>query len=288
MFDLLEGFGHHCLGVGVTSRIPPAPRSANVKTGMADVKARLPQTTIKRYTVRVSDKVVLRTEQIRFSYGRHAVLNGLDLAVPAGQVYGFLGRNGAGKTTTIQILLGILVPNAGTIHFNQQQVRRTTAAMKRRIGYVSQRQFFYDWMRVRQLGRFVAGFYPTWSEGVFRALLDRLQIDRAQRVGALSGGTRMKLAMALALAPEPELLVLDEPTAGVDPIARREILDLLRDVCAADGRTVLFSTHNIDEVEKIADVAGILHQGVLAFQGPVNDLGDVEEAFLRIVLESSE
>ncbi|MEL6346949.1 MAG: ABC transporter ATP-binding protein [Myxococcota bacterium] len=255
---------------------------------MADVKARLPQTTIKRYTVRVSDKVVLRTEQIRFSYGRHAVLNGLDLAVPAGQVYGFLGRNGAGKTTTIQILLGILVPNAGTIHFNQQQVRRTTAAMKRRIGYVSQRQFFYDWMRVRQLGRFVAGFYPTWSEGVFRALLDRLQIDRAQRVGALSGGTRMKLAMALALAPEPELLVLDEPTAGVDPIARREILDLLRDVCAADGRTVLFSTHNIDEVEKIADVAGILHQGVLAFQGPVNDLGDVEEAFLRIVLESSE
>lgn len=236
----------------------------------------------------MAEPFVLRTEQLHFSYGRLQVLKGLDLEVPAGQVYGFLGRNGAGKTTTVQILLGILVPQSGQIVFSGERVRQTTAAMKRRIGYVSQRQYFYDWMRVRQIGRFVAGFYPTWNPTAFTGLLERLQIAPNQKVGALSGGTRMKLAMALALAPEPELLVLDEPTAGVDPIARREILDLLRDVCAQEQRTVLFSTHNIDEVEKIADVAGVLHDGALAYQGPVSALGDVEEAFLRLVLPKTD
>ena len=240
---------------------------------------------------------VLQTESIRFSYGRRAVLHDLNLQVERGKVYGFLGRNGAGKTTTIQILLGILIPKGGKIHFADRTVKRTTPAMKQKIGYVSQHQHFYEWMTVHRLGRFVAGFYPSWDAGDFDKKLELLKIERKQKVGTLSGGTKMKLAMALALATRPEILILDEPTAGVDPIARREILDLMRRVVDEEERTVLFSTHNINEVSQIADVVGVLHNGELGYQGRVEGLvahvrettgealpgADLEDAFVRMV-----
>ncbi|MEZ4321304.1 MAG: ABC transporter ATP-binding protein [Myxococcota bacterium] len=215
----------------------------------------------------------LETRGLVRRFGRHTVIRGLDLVVPQGVVYGFLGRNGAGKTTTLRMLLGILDPDAGTLVFDGVEVRRSRAGQRRRIGYVSQQQHFYPWMRVRGLGRFVGAFYPTWDPAFFAALLDRLAVDPAQRVGALSGGTRMKLALALALAHRPPLLVLDEPTAGVDPVTRREILDLLRSTVDEDGRTVLISTHNISEIEDIGDSVGILHDGRMFFQGPVADFG---------------
>jgi len=209
------------------------------------------------------------------------VLYGVDLCVERGQVYGFLGRNGAGKTTTLQILLGILIPKSGQIHFAGRSVGRTTPTMKQRIGYVSQQQHFYEWMTCLRLGRFVAGFYPQWDQKGFEARLAALQIERKQRVGTLSGGSKMKLAMALALATQPEILILDEPTAGVDPVARREILNLMRKAVDEEGRTVLFSTHNIHEVGQIADVVGVLHEGALIYQGPVN-------AFVDFVREETE
>ena len=244
-------------------------------------------------------EAVLTTTGIRFSYGRRQVLEQVDLEVRRGQVYGFLGRNGAGKTTTLQILLGILVPRGGTIAFAGHTVGRTTPSMKQRIGYVSQHQHFYSWMTGRRLGRFVAGFYPRWDQKGFDRWLDALQIDGRQRVGTLSGGTKMKLAMALALATRPEILILDEPTAGVDPIARAEILGLMRRAVDEEGQTVLFSTHNIHEVEEIADVVGVLHRGALAYQGPLDDFVDhvrtttgdalpdanLEQAFIRLVAD---
>ncbi len=216
----------------------------------------------------------LQTSSLTRSFGSHHVIRGLDLEVPRGCVYGFLGRNGAGKTTTLRMLMGILSPHGGTMTLDEQVVKRTTPRMRRRIGYVSQQQHFWPWMQVQRLGRFVGAFYPTWDAAHFDALLQRLQVDPAQRVGALSGGTRMKLAMALALAHRPPLLVLDEPTAGVDPVTRREILDLLRHAVQQDGHTVLFSTHHISEVEAIGDQVGILHEGRMFWQGPVERLGD--------------
>ena len=244
-------------------------------------------------------EAVLTTRGIRFAYGRRSVLSHVDLTVERGQVYGFLGRNGAGKTTTIQILLGILTPQSGAIDFAGRTVRRTTPAMKQRIGYVSQHQHFYSWMTGRRLGRFVAGFYPRWDQPGFERWLEALHVDGRQRVGTLSGGTRMKLAMALALATRPDILILDEPTAGVDPIARAEILNLMRRSVDEEGQTVLFSTHNIHEVEEIADVVGVLHDGRLAYQGPLDafvphvrdttgdPLPDVnlEGAFIRLVAD---
>jgi ABC-2 type transport system ATP-binding protein len=141
--------------------------------------------------------------------------------------------------------------------------------MRQRIGYVSQQQHFYPWMRVARLGGFVGAFYPTWDAARFDGLCGQLAVPLRQRVGELSGGTRMKLALALALAHRPPVLVLDEPTAGVDPVTRREILDLLRTLADDDGVTVLFSTHQISEVEDIGDHVGILHDGRMFWQGPI-------------------
>ena len=149
------------------------------------------------------------------------MLDDLSLNVPSGRVYGFLGRNGSGKTTTIRCLLGILRASAGEITYDGTTVRQTTTAMKRGIGYVSQQQHFYDWMTCERIGTFVGAFYPTWDHNEYHRLLDALKVERTQRVGTLSGGTKMKLAMALALAHGPKLLILDEPTAGVDPYSRR-------------------------------------------------------------------
>lgn len=219
-------------------------------------------------------EVLLKTGGLRRSFGSRVVIDELNLAVPAGRVYGFLGRNGAGKTTTIRMLLGILRPDRGTIVYDGEEVSQTTAEMKRRIGYVSQQQHFYDWMTVERIGRFVRGFYPTWDHDEYHRLLDLLRIEAKQRVGELSGGTKMKLAMSLALAHRPRLLILDEPTAGVDPVARREILDLLRSQVDTHGRTVLFSTHHISEVEDIGEVVGVLARGRLFYQGPLAGLAE--------------
>ena len=216
--------------------------------------------------------MAVATHELVRRYGPRTVIQGLDLRVPAGVVYGFLGRNGAGKTTTIRMLLGMLPPHAGRIEILGTPRRRVTAGDRRRIGYVSQEQHFYGWMTVRQLERFIGGFYPTWSTATFDRLLQQLNIDSKQTVGTLSGGTKMKLAMALALAHKPKLLILDEPTAGVDPIARREILTLLSTEARERGRTVFFSTHNIAEIEDIGDWVGILHAGRMLYQGRVAEL----------------
>jgi ABC-2 type transport system ATP-binding protein len=214
----------------------------------------------------------LETHALAKRFGRRPVIRDLQLAVPTGSVYGFLGRNGAGKTTTLRMLLGILAPDAGTIVYAGRSVRRAGPAERRSIGYVSQQQHFYPWMKVRTLGRFVGAFYPTWDSARFLGLLERLSVDPTQRVGVLSGGNRMKLALALALAHAPPLLLLDEPTAGVDPVTRREILDLLKVAASEEGRTVLFSTHNISEIDAIGDQVGILHEGRLFWQGPVGGI----------------
>lgn len=212
---------------------------------------------------------LLETSGLSRRFGRREVLRGVDLHIPTGKVYGFLGRNGAGKTTTLRLLMGMLQPHAGTIRMGDDTVHRVRPKHRRLVGYVSQEQHFYEWMTVEALGRFVGGFYPDWDHGEFARLCSSLGIERGQRVGELSGGTKMKLAIVLALAHRPRLLLLDEPTAGVDPVARHEILHLLAHQAEHEGRTVFFSTHHIREVEEIADWVGILHAGQMAYEGEV-------------------
>lgn len=199
-------------------------------------------------------------------------MDGVDLNVHEGEIYGFLGVNGAGKTTTIRMLLGIIAAEQGTISLLGETTRRTSVAQKRRIGYVSQEQYFYPWMTGRTLGRFVGAFYPTWDKEEFSRLLSVLQVPEERRVSQLSGGMRAKLALALALAPHPAVLILDEPTAGLDPLARREFMQLIVSQARQHRRTTFFSSHLIDEVERCADRVGIIHEGRMRFEGALAEL----------------
>lgn len=217
-------------------------------------------------------RTLLATKGLVKSFGSFQVLHGLDLSVREGQVYGFLGRNGAGKTTTIQILMGIQRPDRGALAYFGEQRQAPRVADKQLIGYVSQEQFFYPWMSCRNLGLFVSRFYPSWDMPYFARLLDTFSLPSKRKVVNLSQGMRVKLALALALAHRPKILILDEPTAGLDPAARREFLDIVNDQAERDHRTTLFSSHIVEEVERIADRVGILREGVLCFQGSPDQL----------------
>jgi ABC-2 type transport system ATP-binding protein len=209
---------------------------------------------------------------LKRSFGSVRAVDGLDLTVQAGEIYGFLGVNGAGKTTTIRMLMGIIKPEAGTIEVLGERSRRTTVRQKQCIGYVSQEQTFYPWMTCRALGRFVGGFYPSWDGDEFERLLQVLDLPPDRRASQLSGGMRVKLALALALAPRPALLILDEPTSGLDPVARREFLDLIKTQARHHHRTTFFSSHIIGEVERVADRIGIIHHGRMLYEGGLDEL----------------
>ena len=215
---------------------------------------------------------VLEVRGLRRHFGKVPAVDGIDLTVHEGQIYGFLGVNGAGKTTTIRLLLGIIAAEACTISLLGETTRRTSVAQKRRIGYVSQEQNFYPWMTGQALGRFVGAFYPTWDATEFKRLLEVLEVPADRRVSQLSGGMRAKLALSLALAPRPAVLILDEPTAGLDPLARREFMQLIVAQARQHRRTTFFSSHLIDEVERCADCVGIIHDGRMRFEGSLERL----------------
>jgi ABC-2 type transport system ATP-binding protein len=215
---------------------------------------------------------VLRTHGVRKRFGRQPVLQGLDLDVREGDVYGFLGRNGAGKTTSMRGMMGILRMDGGTFEFFGERVKRPTRDHKRRIGYVSQEQHFYPWMSCASLGRFVAAFFPDWDDGEFDRLLVALDLPPDRKVSQLSGGMRAKLGLALALAHRPELLLLDEPTSGLDPAARREFLEIVAHQAQADGRTTFFSSHIVEEVERVSSRVGILDKGRVRYEGTLETL----------------
>ncbi len=205
-------------------------------------------------------------------YGNVEALRGLDLCVRRGEVYGFLGRNGAGKSTTIRIAMGITRSSAGALELFGRPVGRIE--QRQRIGYVAQEQNFYGWMTPRSLGRFVRGFYPTWDEAHYDTLVRNLDLPAGRKIRTFSGGIKVKLALAAALAHHPELLVLDEPTAGLDPVARREFLEMVRDQAERAGRTTFFSTHLIDEIELAAHRVGIVDGGRTLFEGTVAELSE--------------
>lgn len=214
----------------------------------------------------------LRLTDIRRQFGRVKALDGLSLDVRDGEIYGLLGRNGAGKSTTIRILIGVLRADSGSLELFGRAVDRVSAQLKQRIGYVSQEQTFYPWMNANQLGAFVSAFYPRWDQSEYQSLLRTLDVPADRRSGELSGGTRTKLGLALALAPQPDLLLLDEPTAGLDPVARREFSDMVAHAARRRGTTVLFSSHLVDEVERLATRVGIIQAGRARFEGEVSTL----------------
>src|SRR5882724_5534740 len=221
--------------------------------------------------------VVLSARGLKRAFGKVRAVDGLDLTVHAGEIYGFLGVNGAGKTTAIRMLMGIIKPDEGLIELLGEQTRRTTIRQKQSIGYVSQEQTFYPWMTCRALGQFVGGFYPSWDASEFERLVRVLDLPLDRKASQLSGGMRVKLA--LALAPRPALLILDEPTSGLDPLARREFLAIIQQEAREHRRTTFFSSHIIGEIERVADRVGIIHRGRMYYEGSLEEL----RASIRLV-----
>lgn len=219
-----------------------------------------------------ADNTILQLQGVRKSFGSLTVLDQLSLSVNRGEVFGFLGRNGAGKSTAIRILMGITRSDAGQISIFGKPLLDDVIGIRQRIGYVAQDQNMYPWMTPKILARFVSGFYPRWDEKRYQQLIGDFDLPIKRRIGTFSGGMKAKLALTLALATRPELLILDEPTAGMDPVARREFLDLVRDQTMRDGATTFFSTHLIDEIEAIADRIGIVESGHTVYEGDLDPL----------------
>jgi ABC-2 type transport system ATP-binding protein len=199
-------------------------------------------------------------------------LGPLDLTVPVGAIYGFVGPNGAGKTTTIDLIFGMGSKDAGSITVLGCDHLRDEMAMKRQVGYVSPELNFRPWGTVGRAIDFVRGFYPSWDPGYCDQLQAALDVRAHEKVATLSFGARVKLALILALSWRPRVLILDEPTAGLDAISKRQIFTELLTAVQDENRTVFISSHAISDLERFADHIGMLKNGRLLFEGPVAEI----------------
>ena len=204
-------------------------------------------------------------------FGRNEVLTDVSLAVPQGQTFAFLGRNGAGKTTTIRMLLGLMKQSAGTVRVLGLDPARDALEIRRRVGYLAEDQQMWGWMTVRQIIAFMAPFYPTWDNDLAEQYVKQFELPATTKIKHLSKGQNVRLGLLLALAHRPELVILDDPTLGLDPIMRKQFL---RDVVEhlQGSVTVFFSSHLLYEVEPVADQVAILNSGVIVRQAPTEQL----------------
>jgi ABC-2 type transport system ATP-binding protein len=206
---------------------------------------------------------VLRVEGLRKSFGRREVLSNLGFTLESGRVHGLLGRNGEGKTTLARILLGVIPRDGGRMTFKGSDIAFADASYKQAIGLVPEDPFFYEAMSVGELIRFNSTFFPRWNAGKAADSLASFGLEPKARIRQLSRGQKLKLELAVALAAEPELLVLDDPTSGLDVPTRQDVLKgVIRNLADA-GTTVLFATHMVHELERIVDRLFILHGGRL-------------------------
>lgn len=213
------------------------------------------------------------------------VLNGLDWQLLPGQVVGLLGRNGAGKTTLLETLLGLREPEAGRIALFGQDAARLDDAARARIGYVPQHSDLFESFTPAQLLAYFRSFYPRWNEAKVEGLMSRWDIDRDKPIRKLSGGQKQRLSIIRALAHEPDLLVLDEPVASLDPAGRRDFLRELVGEVLDRGATVVFSTHILSDLERVAFNIAFLSQGRIALQAPLDELLEQVRAFTGSVTE---
>ncbi|TWT95443.1 ABC transporter ATP-binding protein [Neorhodopirellula pilleata] len=207
-------------------------------------------------------------------------LDAITLHIPKGDVFGLVGLNGAGKTTLIRHLIGSLKPQSGTVRVLGSDPVRTPETTLRRVGYMTEEDSLPKWIRVGELIDFYRAIYPTWDDQYANQLCDMFSLSRQTHLKSLSKGGRARAGLLVAIAHRPELLILDEPSSGLDPIARRDILEAVIRTVNEDGRTVLFSSHLLDEVDRVCDRVALLHEGRLK---SVIRLGDLPDQYVEIV-----
>jgi ABC-2 type transport system ATP-binding protein len=215
--------------------------------------------------------LAIETRSLHKYYGDLHAVDGLSLHVPRGSIYGFLGRNGAGKTTTIRLLSGLAAPSGGTMRVLDLDPRTDRSAVLERTGFVIDKMLLPS-MTGNDLLRFNRGFFPRWSDTLAQKYAEVLEVPMKQAFRKLSTGNQTKLCLLLALAQGAELLVLDEPTAGLDPVVTDQLLRVLVDDFAGEGRTLFLSSHHLSEIERVSDWVGILDQGKLLLEARLDDM----------------
>jgi len=217
---------------------------------------------------------VIETQDLRKTFGKQSAVDGLNLQVPRGSIYGFLGKNGAGKTTTIELLLNIVKPSGGrasVFGISVTDLARSTE-VRQRVGFVSEDKGLYPYMTVGQMIRFTSSFFPGWRDDLERRYLELFNLPLKKKVGDLSKGMGSKLMLLLAVARGADLLILDEPTDGLDPAAVEEVLRELVSLAASNGTTIFFSSHQLPEVEQIAEHVCIIDRGKSVVAGALDEL----------------
>jgi len=211
---------------------------------------------------------------LTLSYAGRPVLDQLDWQLLPGQVVGLLGRNGVGKTTLLESLLGLRDATGGEVRLFGSPIALMDDAMRARIGFVPQQSQLFDWLTPRQLLAYFRSFYPKWNAAKAEALMARWEIPQDQQIAKLSGGQQQRLSIVRALAPEPDLLVLDEPVSSLDPVGRRDFLRELVEQVLDRGTTVVFSTHILSDLERVAFNVAFMAGGRITVQAPLSDLMD--------------
>jgi ABC-2 type transport system ATP-binding protein len=224
---------------------------------------------------------VIELRGVTRRFGRKRALDDVSLAVPRGTVFGLVGENGAGKTTLIRHVLGLLRAQEGSVRVFGRDPVRDPVGVLGRVGYLSEENDLPGWMRVGELLRYTQAFYPGWDEAYAEELRQTFALDPAACIKELSKGQRARAGLVAALAHRPALLVLDEPSSGLDPVVRRDILGAIIRTIAQQGRTVLFSSHLLDEVERVSDHVAMLHRGRVVFSAA---LDDIKETYHRLTL----
>ncbi len=221
----------------------------------------------------MSESFAIQTEGLTKSYGQFTAVDSLHLAVPKNRITAFLGPNGAGKSSTIKMLLGMIRPTRGdaTVLGHAISIPAENCKLRRRVAYVAEDKPLYGFMTVEQMIRFTSRFYPDWRFDEEQRLVAEYRLPLPKKVRSLSKGMRTKLALLLAFARRPELLILDEPSEGLDPVGTEHLLQMLIAQAAA-GVTVFFSSHQLAEVERVADHVCILNHGRLGVSAPMDDL----------------
>lgn len=224
---------------------------------------------------------IVEIQRLTRQFGNKTALDDVSLTVPRGGVFGLIGGNGAGKTTLIKHLLGMLKTQSGSVRvFGLDPVQNPVGTLGR-IGYLSEDRDLPNWMRVGELMRYTQAFFPNWDERYAEELREAFDLDAKARVKNLSRGLRARAGLLIALAHRPKLLVLDEPSSGLDPVVRRDILGAIIRTIADEGRTVLFSSHLLDEVERVADRVAIIHQGRIML---TSSMDEIKESHRRVTL----